>query len=430
MKTLESNAANGSKTEYQVVIEKTGEVCKTLTVDEHDYATGERFWKLYDKFFDLLCDLDCSSSRVLAVAISNVVPKYNTFGMSIRKLSAEAESNEKAVTRALKLLEEKDIIVTVHAPQKRKNGEWMLNPRLFVKATQIKQLILEGQYDECRGLPVSPYGLVNSETGEVFCLPEGGTPETVNYQKKENFLKAFRTFPAMFSGLGGAELKLMSFVLKHIDWARNDIHFTLNDYARCYKTHKSAVSRSMKELRERDFMIPFGVGRWMVNPGVIMKGNDERRGALKSKYKKAKQETEKAAEQRKAEREKKAAEAAAAQSQQPVPALEVSAPESPASQKIPIPGGGLWPPRSEEKTTQNKFVPFIPAAMQRQMAEEKRKREEETPQESIDISTVPYDDGESDEYVPLEYVEAGAAMLNDDDEDDVRYIKDDDDLPF
>lgn len=307
----------------------------------------------------------------------------------------------------------------------------MLNPRLFVKATQIKQLILEGQYDECRGLPVSPYGLVNSETGEVFPLPEGGTPETVNYQKKENFLKAFWTFPAMFSGLGGAELKLMSFVLKHIDWARNDIHFTLNDYARCYKTHKSAVSRSMKELRKRDFMIPFGVGRWMVNPSVIMKGNDERRGALKSKYKKAKQETEKVAEQRKAEKEKKAAEAAAAQSQQPVPALEVSAPESPVSQKIPIPGGGLWPPRSEEKPQQNKFVPFIPAAMQRQMASEEQKRKEEMSQESVEdiaISAVPYDDGESDEYIPLEYAEVGAATWDDDDE--ATYVKDDDDLPF
>lgn len=104
------------------------------------------------------------------------------------------------------------------------------------------------------------------------------------------------------------------------------------------------------------------------------------------------------------------------------------------SQKIPIPGGGLWPPRSEEKTPQNKFAPFIPAAMQRQMAEEERKRKEEMRQESIediDMSTAPYDDGDSDDdYVPLEYVEAGAAMLNDDDEDDVRYIKDDDDLPF
>lgn len=352
--------------------------------------------------------------------------------MSIRKLSAEAESNEKTVTRALKLLEEKDIIVTVHAPQKRKNGEWMLNPRLFVKATQIKQLILEGQYDECRGLPVSPYGLVNSETGEVFPLPEEVTPETVNYQKRENFLKAFRTFPAMFSGLGGAELKLMSFVLKHIDWARNDIHFTLNDYARCYKTHKSAVSRSMKELRERNFMIPFGVGRWMVNPGVIMRGNDERRGALKSKYKKVRQEIETAAEQRKTEKAKKAAEASAVQSQQPVSAPEVPAETQPVSQKIPIPGGGLWPPRSEEKPQQNKFVPFIPAAMQQQMAAEEQKRKEEMSQESvedIDISVVPYDDGESDEYIPQEYVVAGAATWDDDD-DDGTYIKDDDDLPF
>ena len=71
--------------------------------------------------------------------------------------------------------------------------------------------------------------------------------------------------------------------------------------------------------------------------------------------------------------------------------------------------------------------------MQRQMAEEERKRKEEMCQESIediDISTVPYDDGDSDDdYVPLEYVEAGAAIWDDDD-DDATYIKDDDDLPF
>lgn len=48
---------------------------------------------------------------------------------------------------------------------------------------------------------------------------------------------------------------------------------------------------------------------------------------------------------------------------------------------------------------------------------------------TIAISAVPYDDGESDEYIPLEYAEVGAATW-DDDEDDVRYIKDDDDLPF
>ena len=72
------------------------------------------------------------------------------------------------------------------------------------------------------------------------------------------------------------------------------------------------------------------------------------------------------------------------------------------SQKIPIPGGGLWPPRSEEKPQQNKFVPFIPAAMQRQMASEEQKRKEEMSQESVEdiaISAVPYDDGESDEYI-------------------------------
>lgn len=183
----------------------------------------------------------------------------------------------------------------------------------------------------------------------------------------------------------------------------------------------------------------------MVNPSVVMRGGSGKYHQLRSDYKKGKKD----AEQRKTEREqKKVDKKANLQSknsvqempqvkfppyipQQPAPAPEVSAAVQPVKQKIPIPGGGLWPPKKEEKPPQNKFVPFIPAAMQRQMAEEKRKREEETPQESIDISMVPYDDGDSDDdYVPLEYVEAGAAMLNDDDEDDVRYIKDDDDLPF
>ena len=66
------------------------------------------------------------------------------------------------------------------------------------------------------------------------------------------------------------------------------------------------------------------------------------------------------------------------------------------------------------------------------MASEEQKRKEEMSQESVEdiaISAVPYDDGESDEYIPLEYAEVGAATW-DDDEDDVRYIKDDDDLPF
>lgn len=204
------------------------------------------------------------------------------------------------------------------------------------------------------------------------------------------------------------------------------------DYARCYKTSTPAVSRMMQELRKRDIIVSLGLGRWMVNPTIIMQGYEKRFYVLKTRYEKAKKEAEEAAEQRKTEKKKKAAEAVAVQSQQPVSAPEVSAPEPPMSQKIPIPGGGLWPPQKEEKPQQNKIVPFIPAAMQAKMAAEKRKREEEMYQESIesiDISTVPYDDGESDEHVPLEYVEAGAATWDDDD-DDATYIKDDDDLPF
>lgn len=431
MESLTTGTSKSKQETYQVINKETGTIYRELSVEKKEYITGEHYWRISKKVFELLCGFDHASSKVLAVVIENVKPMSNIMNYSMRKLATEAGCDERIVDKTLALMQGKDIITITRKPEKRKNGELMLNPRFFAKVSQLKHQILEGQYDEHKGKPISPYGLVSAETGEIFPLPLEVTQEKVNYQDKEHFYKAFKPFTKALSGMSGAELKLLSFVLQNLDWTRNDIHFTMADYARCYKTSTPAVSRMMQELRKRDIIVSLGIGRWMVNPTIIMQGYEKRFYVLKTRYEKAKQETEKAAEQRKAEKEKKAAEAAAAQSQQPVPALEVSAPESPVSQKIPIPGGGLWPPRSEEKTTQNKFVPFIPAAMQRQMAEEKRKREEETPQESIDISTAPYDDGDSDDdYVPLEYVEAGAAMLNDDDEDDVRYIKDDDDLPF
>lgn len=431
MESLTTGTSKSKQETYQVINKETGTIYRELSVEKKEYITGEHYWRISKKVFELLCGFDYASSKVLAVVIENVKPMSNIMNYSMRKLATEAGCDERIVDKTLALMQEKDIITITRKPEKRKNGELMLNPRFFAKASQLKHQILEGQYDEHKGKPISPYGLVSAETGEIFPLPLEVTQEKVNYQDKKHFYKAFKLFTKALSGMSGAELKLFSFVLQNLDWTRNDIHFTMADYARCYKTSTPAVSRMMQELRKRDIIVSLGLGRWMVNPTIIMQGYEKRFYVLKTRYEKAKKEAEEAAEQRKTEKKKKAAEAVAVQSQQPVSAPEVSAPEPPMSQKIPIPGGGLWPPKKEEKPPQNKFVPFIPAAMQRQMAEEKRKREEETPQESIDISMVPYDDGDSDDdYVPLEYVEAGAAMLNDDDEDDVRYIKDDDDLPF
>lgn len=427
MDSLTTGTSKSKQETYRVINKETGTIYRELSVEKKEYMTGEHYWRISKKVFELLCGFDHGSSKVLAVVIENVKPMSNILNYSMRKLATEAGCDERIVEKALTLMQEKDIVTITRKPEKRKNGELMLNPRFFAKVSQLKHQILEGQYDEHKGKPVSPYGLVSAETGEIFPLPLEVTQEKVNYQDKEHFYKAFKLFTKALSGMSGAELRLLSFVLQNLDWTRNDIHFTMADYARCYKTSTPAVSRMMQELRKRDIIVSLGLGRWMVNPTIIMQGYEKRFFALKTRYEKAKKEAEEAAEQRKAEKEKKAAEAAAAQPQQAVLAPEVPAEAQPVKQKIPIPGSGLWPPRSEEKPLQNKFVPFIPAAMQAEMAIEKRKREEESV-EDIDISTVPYDDVESDEYIPLEYAEAGAATWDDD--DDATYVKDDDELPF
>ena len=493
---MTKETATGKKDTYQVIDTKTGQAYSELSVEKKEAITEEHYWRLSKEVFELLCEFDRASSKALAALIDNVRPKDNILNISMRKLALAAGCDERTAAKALALMEDKDIIVTIHKPEKRKNGEWMLNPRLFAKKYQITQKLLIGKYDKQRGRPISPFSAVNTDTGEGFPLPEGVTPETANYPGNEHFYKAHKLFTKSASSCRyeRSRTKAFSFILQNLDWARNDIHFTMAHYAKCYKTSTPAVSRMMQELRGRDIIISLGLGWWMVNPEVIMQGYPKRFFALKARYEKVKKENEKEAERRKEEKEKKAEEQATEEErikypvppiprellypeQVPEPAANPTVPaanleqtkyiipkcyqpiesivinettlsqsptklsdsattsataQSPGT-KFPVPRGGMWQLKSEEKPPQNKFVPFIPAFMQKQMAEEERKRKEEMSQESvedIDISAVPYDDGDSDDdYVPLEYVEASVELPYDDD-DDATYIKDDDDLPF
>ena len=300
-----------------------------------------------------------------------------------------------------------------------------------------------GQYDEYKRKTTSHLCVVDKSTGESYSLPIDISIAEMQDNYSKDFWKLYKPFFDAMAGLGRAENEVFIYILENFDWSSNTLDAPQQVIAKNSGTSKASVERTIRALKERDFIICLGGSCWMVNPDVVMRGGKSKYHQLRSDYKKGKKD----AVQRKTEREQKKADKKAnlqsknsAQEipqvkfppyipQQPVSAPEVSAPEPPMSQKIPIPGGGLWSPQKEEKPQQNKIVPFIPAAMQAEMAAEKRKREEEMYQESIDISTVPYDDGESDEHVPLEYVEAGAATWDDDD-DDATYIKDDDDLPF
>lgn len=427
---------------------ETGATYSLPEEPNYEYFSDIGFWKASPGFFDVLHGFTAPISKVAAVMLKNVKALTNKVKLSYQKVVRESGCDKESVKKAFAYLEQQDIVVNIQKPETRKNGEWMLNPRLLVKGTDNDQKELAGQYDEYKRKTTSHLCVVDRDTGESYSLPSDTSIAEMQDNCSKDFWKLYKPFFDAMAGLGRAENEVFIYILKNFDWASNTLDAPQQVIARDSGTSKASVERTIRVLKEKDFLICLGGSCWMVNPDVVMRGGKSKYHQLRNDYKKGKKD----AEQRKTEREQKKAEKKAnLQSknllqemqqvkltpyipQQPVPVPEVPAEAQPVSQKIPIPGGGLWPPKKEEKSPQNKFVPFIPAAMQKQMAEEERKRKEDMRQESIediDISTVPYDDGDSDDdYVPLEYVEAGAAMLNDDDEDDVRYIKDDDDLPF
>lgn len=448
---MEQNNMDSSKV---LVNTETGATYSLPEEPNYEYFSDIGFWKASIDFFEKLHGMTALISKVTAVMLKNVKALTNRVKLSYQKVVRESGCDKETVQKAFAYLEQQDIIVNIQKPETRKNGEWMLNPRLLAKGTYSDYKAFAGQYDEYKrkkskekdeGEKISRYGVVDNDTKEFMPLPNDTTIAEMQDNYSKDLWKLYNRFFDVMAGLGRAENEVLIYILENFDWSGNTLDVPQQVMARDSGTSKASVERTIRALKEKDFIICLGGSCWMVNPSVVMRGGSGKYHQLRSDYKKGKKD----AEQRKTEREqKKVDKKANLQSknsvqempqvkfppyipQQPAPAPEVSATVQPVKQKIPIPGGGLWPPKKEEKPPQNKFVPFIPAAMQRQMAEEKRKREEETPQESIDISMVPYDDGDSDDdYVPLEYVEAGAAMLNDDDEDDVRYIKDDDDLPF
>ena len=441
MRTEQNNMDNSRV----LVNMETGATYSLPEEPNYEYFSDIGFWKASPGFFDVLHGFTAPISKVAAVMLKNVKALTNKVKLSYQKVVRESGCDKETVKKAIAYLEQQDIIVNIQKPETRKNGEWMLNPRLLAKGTDNDQKELAGQYDGYKRKATSHLCVVDRDTGESYSLPSDTSIAEMQDNYSKDFWKLYKPFFDAMSGLGRAENEVLIYILKNFDWASNTLDAPQQVIAKNSGTSKASVERTIRALKERNFIICLGGSCWMVNPDVVMRGGKSKYHQLRSDYKKGKKD----AEQRKTEREQKKADKKAnlqsknsAQEipqvkfppyipQQPVLAPEVPAPEPPMSQKIPIPGGGLWPPQKEEKPQQNKIVPFIPAAMQRQMAEEEQKRKVEMLQESmesIDISTVPYDDGESDEYIPLEYVEAGAATWDDDGE--ATYVKDDDDLPF
>ena len=55
---------------------------------------------------------------------------------------------------------------------------------------------------------------------------------------------------------------------------------------------RQTVAATLNKLKDKDFMRKIQAGVWIVNPNILMKGNDRKRNMLLSEYRAVKTEKE------------------------------------------------------------------------------------------------------------------------------------------
>ena len=127
---------------------ETGATYSLPEEPNYEYFSDIGFWKASIDFFEKLHGMTAPISKVTAVMLKNVKALTNRVKLSYQKVVRESGCDKETVQKAFAYLEQQDIIVNIQKPETRKNGEWMLNPRLLAKGTYSDYKAFAGQYDE------------------------------------------------------------------------------------------------------------------------------------------------------------------------------------------------------------------------------------------------------------------------------------------
>lgn len=123
--------------------------------------------------------------------------------------------------------------------------------------------------------------LVDMESGEVVEV-EQVTRGTCGGRQ---FWKAY--LPRLLDvidGLEGRQVTVLAHVLRNTNPSTNLFLGTYQEIMDGTHVCRQTVAETMGRLKERGFARKVGNGVWMVNPDVIMKGNDNKRTFLLSRF--------------------------------------------------------------------------------------------------------------------------------------------------
>ncbi len=135
----------------------------------------------------------------------------------------------------------------------------------------IKEVEIDIEVEQWQNLKTGEIRNVHSTVKEIYA--------------DHSFFKVFLAdFARALEGFGGQKMKLLFYILDHIDPSTNMFLGTYDDIQKEAKTSRGTVASVINFLKDIDFIRQRFPGAYMVSPKYLVKGDHSKRQALMIKY--------------------------------------------------------------------------------------------------------------------------------------------------
>lgn len=123
--------------------------------------------------------------------------------------------------------------------------------------------------------------LVDFDTGESIFVDQ----ITKRVYGTKNFWKCYlMDFLSVLGILDSKQVDIFIYIVENTNQSNNTFIGTYKKIAKDLNVSEPTISKIMKKLQENGFVKKVQNGAWMVNPNILMKGNDSKRQILLSYY--------------------------------------------------------------------------------------------------------------------------------------------------
>lgn len=123
--------------------------------------------------------------------------------------------------------------------------------------------------------------LIDQETGELILVDQ----ITKRVYGTKNFWKCYlMDFLTVLGIIDSKQLDIFIYIVENTDQSNNIFLATYKKIAEDCHVSSATIAKIMIKLQEANFIKKIQNGAWLVNPNILMKGNDNKRQILLSYY--------------------------------------------------------------------------------------------------------------------------------------------------